>query len=124
MRGYWLIAGKYNKEVQHHASHKNTNRQIRMLLKRALRNKTSQPLDKGNNHEMSGGQGVHGEVVPLKKGPVPPSTPSPCTTGTTRKIIYYNEKSRCNKSIFVAIESIAMTKKSLQAVAINSEAIG
>ncbi|GMY21951.1 hypothetical protein FCV25MIE_17192 [Fagus crenata] len=34
-------------------------------------------IGKGNNHEMSGGQGVHGEVVPLKKGPVPPSAPSP-----------------------------------------------
>jgi hypothetical protein len=40
-------------------------------------------IGKGNNHEMSGGQGVHGEVVPLKKGPVPPSAPSPCTTGDT-----------------------------------------
>ena len=27
-------------------------------------------IGKGNNHEMSGGQGVHGEVVPLKKGSV------------------------------------------------------
>ncbi len=40
-------------------------------------------IGKGYNHEMSGGQGVHGEVVPLKKGPVPPSAPSPCTTGDT-----------------------------------------
>uniref|UniRef100_A0A2N9J892 Uncharacterized protein n=1 Tax=Fagus sylvatica TaxID=28930 RepID=A0A2N9J892_FAGSY len=36
----------------------------------------------GNNHEVSGGdQSVHGEVVPLDKGFVPPSAPSSCTSG-------------------------------------------
>ncbi|GMY21943.1 putative calcium-transporting atpase 7, plasma membrane-type [Fagus crenata] len=33
----------------------------------------------GNNHEMSDGPSVHGEVFPLNKGPVPPSAPSPIT---------------------------------------------
>ena len=38
--------------------------------------------DIGNNHEiLSGSLSVHGEVVSLKKGPVPPSAPSSGTVG-------------------------------------------